>query len=123
MIELNGKMRFPCPVCTRPREVKMTKKRKPYLICDPCGIQLFVRGPAGIAAFERLLDRAEVEDLFTRSAEMERRYYLECPACGRHFWAEPRLAKTGVFDGALQGFRCPNNDCREVVPWKTRERA
>lgn len=99
---LSVKMRFPCPVCVQPREVKMTKKKKPYLICDPCGIQLFVRGPAGIAAFERLLDRAEVEDLFTRSAEMERRYYLECPACGRHFWVEPDLAKTSMFDGTLQ---------------------
>jgi hypothetical protein len=122
MATLSAKTMFPCPVCTKPREVKMTKKRKPYLICDPCGIQLFVRGPAGIAAFERLLDRAEVEDLFTRSAEMERRYYLECPGCGRHFWAEPILAKTSLFDGTLQGFRCPDKDCREVVPWKTKAR-
>jgi excisionase family DNA binding protein len=70
MAELNGKRMFPCPVCTHPREVRITKKKKPYTTCDPCGIQLFVRGPAGIAAFDKLLDRAEGEDLWTRLAEM-----------------------------------------------------
>jgi transcription elongation factor Elf1 len=120
MAELNGKKMFPCPVCTQRREVRITKKKKPYITCDPCGIQLFVRGPAGITAFNRLLARAEVEDLWTRLAEMERRFYLTCAACGCHFWIEPRLAKTSLFDGSLQGFRCPNKDCREVVPWKTK---
>jgi hypothetical protein len=99
VVELNGKKRFPCPVCMDPREVRITKKRKPYIICDPCGIQLFVRGPAGIAALNRLFERGEIEDL----------------------WTEPELAKTSLFDGSLQGFRCPAKDCREVVPWKTKE--
>ena len=111
---------FPCPVCTHPREVRITKKRKPYVTCDPCGIQLFVRGPAGIAALNRLLDRGDVEDLWTRLAQMERLYYLKCLACGGHFWIEPRLTKTSLFDGSLQGFRCPNKDCREVVSWKAK---
>jgi transcription elongation factor Elf1 len=118
MASSNGKRMFPCPVCAHPREVRITKKRKPYITCDPCGIQLFVRGPAGIAAFEKMLDRAEIEDMWMTFAAMERRYYVKCPACARHFWIEPKLAKTSVFDGSLQGFRCPNNDCREVVPWK-----
>ena len=121
MFKLNGKNKFPCPVCAQLREVKLTKKKKPYITCDPCGIQLFVRGPEGIAALSRLLDRAEVEDVWTRLAEMERRFYLKCPACGCHFWIEPGLVKTSRFDGSLQGFRCPAKDCREVVPWKTKE--
>ena len=121
MSELNGKRMFPCPVCASPREVRITKKKKPYVTCDPCGIQLFVRGPAGISQFSRLLDRAEARDLFARFAEMERRYYLECPACGRHFWIEPGQAKTSLFDGSLQGFRCPANDCRQIVPWKVKQ--
>jgi transcription elongation factor Elf1 len=121
MSALNGKQTFPCPVCAHLREVRITKKRKPYLVCDPCGIQLFVRGSAGIEGLRKMLDRAQVEDLWTRMAEIERRYYLECPACARHFWIEAKLAKTSVFDGSLQGFRCPNSDCREVVPWKTRK--
>lgn len=118
---MTGERLFPCPVCTHPREVRMTKKKKPYITCDPCGIQLFVRGPAGIAALNRLLDRGKVEDLSTRLAEMERRFYLRCDACGCQFWIEPRLVKTSLFDGTLQGFRCPAKDCREVVPWKTME--
>jgi transcription elongation factor Elf1 len=120
MSVLNGKKMFPCPVCASPREVRITKKRKPYITCDPCGIQLFVRGPAGISAFNKMLDRAEIEDLFTRFAEMERRYYIKCAACGRNFWIESKLAKTSLFDGSLQGFRCPSSDCREVIPWKSK---
>ncbi len=38
MIVANGKRRFPCPVCTDPREVRLTKKDKPYIVCDPCGV-------------------------------------------------------------------------------------
>ena len=121
MSTLNGRNLFPCPVCMDPREVKLTKKKKPYMTCDPCGIQLFVRGPAGIAAFGRLIDRADAEDMWTRLDEMERRYYLKCPACGCHFWIEPEQMKTSVFDGRLQGFRCPARNCREVVPWDTKE--
>ena len=63
MFKLNGKKMFPCPVCAQLCEVKLTKKKKPYMTCDPCGIQLFVRGPLGIAALSRLLDRAKVEAL------------------------------------------------------------
>lgn len=121
MVELNGKQMFPCPVCAQVREVRLTKKEKPYMICDPCGIQLFVRGPAGIAAFNRLIDRAENKNVWSRLSEMELLFYLECPACGCHFWIEPKLAKTSMFDGSLQGFRCPAKNCREVVPWKTKE--
>ena len=42
---------FPCPVCKKNKEVQMTKKGKPYLICNDCGIQLFVRGKNGITNF------------------------------------------------------------------------
>jgi len=42
----------PCPVCHGTCEVKITKKGKPYVICDPCGVQLFVRGKGGIQRFE-----------------------------------------------------------------------
>jgi hypothetical protein len=73
MFGLNGSRMFPCPVCTDPREVRLTKKRKPYITCDPCGIQVFIRGPAGIAAFERLVDRGTKEDLWTRLSEGARK--------------------------------------------------
>ena len=111
------KRMFPCPVCTQPREVRVTKKDKPYVICDPCGVQIFVRGPGGIEEFKRLLEDTSNEDLLTRLREMERRYRLTCPECGRQFWIEPELMKTSLFDGRLKGFRCPRRDCEVVVPW------
>jgi transcription elongation factor Elf1 len=116
MPELNGKQMFPCPVCTDPREVRLTKKKKPYITCDPCGIQVFVRGPAGIAAFNRLIDRANGRDLWTRLREMESRYNLKCPKCGCRFWAERELVKTNWVDGSFLGFRCP--ECEEIVEWE-----
>ena len=118
MTALNGKRMFPCPVCTDPREVKQTKKGKPYLVCDSCGIQLFVRGPAGIRAFETLLDRTSNPDVLRRLVEMEQRYCLKCSECGHRFWIEPELIKTSAFDGSLKGFRCPQKECGAIVPWE-----
>jgi len=118
MAVLNGKQMFPCPVCTQPREVRVTKKAKPYLICDPCGVQVFVRGPAGIAEFDRLLKCTNSESLLSRLKEMGRRYRLTCPECGYEFWAEPKLIETSVFDGRLKGFRCPEENCDAIAPWE-----
>lgn len=111
--------KFPCPVCAHPLQVRITKKNKPYVTCDPCGVQLFVRGPAGIAEFQRLVERGNRNGLPGRLAEMERRYRLMCPDCGCKFWIEPRLIKTSAFDGRLKGFECPH--CGETVPWKKKE--
>jgi hypothetical protein len=118
MAALNGKRMFPCPECTDPREVRLTKKDKPYVVCGPCGIQLFIRGPAGIAAFNRWVDRASGEDLWSRLAEMYQRYR---PKCGNRFWIEPELVKTSIFDGSLQGFRCPEKKCGATVEWAKKQ--
>ena len=117
MTIFDGKRMFPCPVCTSPLEVKTTKKHKPYIICDPCGVQLFVRGPSGIDAFNRLIEHANRDDLWTRLEEMEHRFRLKCPECGCRFWIEPGLVKTSMFDGSLQGFRCPEKKCGATVEW------
>ena len=116
MSVLDGKKVFACPVCAEPREVRITKKKKPYITCDPCGIQVFIRGPAGIAAFYRLVDRAEQSDLLTRMEDMERRYRLRCEKCGARFWAERGQVKTDMFDGSFRGFACP--ECGSVVEWR-----
>ncbi len=110
--------KFPCPVCTKPLEVRLTKKDKPYVTCDPCGVQVFIRGPAGIAEFKRLIERGNHDGLLDRLEEMEQRYRLSCPECGSGFWIEPGLIKTSAFDGSLKGFRCPK--CQEIVPWERR---
>jgi hypothetical protein len=39
---------FPCFLCGEPRAVKISIKSKPYFICDPCGVQAFIRKDAGI---------------------------------------------------------------------------
>jgi predicted RNA-binding Zn-ribbon protein involved in translation (DUF1610 family) len=109
--------KFPCPICARSLEVRLTKKGKPYLTCDPCGVQVFIRGPAGIAEFERLIEQGNRDGLPERLAEMERRYRLTCPECGNKFWAEPELIETSVWNGSLQGFRCPQKGCGKIVPW------
>jgi len=56
--------------------VLLTKKDKPYLICDPCGVQVFIRGPAGIKEFARLLQGTSEESLLARLTQMEQRYRL-----------------------------------------------
>jgi hypothetical protein len=50
---------FPCCICGKPREVRTTKKGKPYLHCDPCGLQMFVRIESGIHRFEALIADAD----------------------------------------------------------------
>lgn len=117
----NTKFKFPCPVCTGVRQVRLTKKDKPYITCNPCGIQLFVRGPAGIAEFNLLLEKGERDGLPTRLTEMERRYRLTCPECGNKFWATRKLIKTSGFDGSFKGFRCPLNSCGALVSWEEKE--
>ncbi len=114
----NAKRLFPCPVCMDPREVRQTKKNKPYITCDPCGIQVFVRGPSGIAAFERLVNRADQENLWEKLSGMEERYRLKCPECGTRFWLEPELIETSIFDGSVKGIRCPQKNCDAVVKWE-----
>jgi transcription elongation factor Elf1 len=108
---------FPCPICGVATDVRITKKDKPYVTCDPCGVQLFVRGPAGICAFNCLVARGE--SVMQTLSEMEKRYRLNCDGCGTSFWAEPQFVRTSAFDGRLKGFRCPK--CDEVVPWNKEE--
>jgi len=43
---------FPCPVCGNARDVRASKNGKPYIVCQSCGVQMFVRYAAGIARFE-----------------------------------------------------------------------
>ena len=111
-----NKSGFPCPVCMEPREVRVTKKKKPYVVCDPCGIQLFIRGPAGITAFTRLVERAAKDDLWTRLSKMEQTYHLKCPKCGGRFWAAPEQIETSLFDGSFKSFACPK--CGTTVKWE-----
>ena len=44
---------FPCPVCKKDLDIRVSKKQKPYCVCQDCGVQLFVRGKRGISRFEK----------------------------------------------------------------------
>lgn len=108
---------FPCPVCMRALDVRQSKKHKPYVVCEPCGIQVFVRGPEGIAAFNTLVERAVKDGVWERIADLQCRYRLKCPECGKRFWIERRLIKTSRMDGSFLGFNCPEKDCKGVSEW------
>ena len=50
---------FDCPLCGKPLDVRMSKKQKPYVTCDGCSLQMFVRGRAGIERFDQLAHRKD----------------------------------------------------------------
>jgi len=49
---------FPCPICKKLILIEATKNSKPYLKCNDCGVQLFVRGKDGIKRFTALVGKA-----------------------------------------------------------------
>ena len=51
---------FPCPTCKRLRRLQVTKKGKPYLTCNDCGVQVFFRGRDGIRRLQGMLGQVEL---------------------------------------------------------------
>jgi hypothetical protein len=51
--EILGK-ELPCPLCGEGLPILISKRNKPYCTCNSCGIQIFVRGKAGIARLRQL---------------------------------------------------------------------
>lgn len=106
---------FPCCICEVPLDVRKTKNGKPYVICDPCGMQMFVRNRDGIGKFEKLIGQARDPDIRARLAKLEKLYKKKCPKCGQEFWIEERLIKTALFDGKPTGYACPRSGCTGIV--------
>ncbi len=50
----NKQTAFPCPICGMQRNIRDSKREKPYVVCDDCGVQLFVRKAEGIKKFKEL---------------------------------------------------------------------
>src|SRR5713101_8580780 len=50
---------LPCFLCCRKLEKRTSKSGKPYFVCDPCGIQFFVRRKDGIERLDALMRAAE----------------------------------------------------------------
>src|ERR1039458_7862805 len=61
---------LPCFLCGASLDKRTDKNLKPYFVCNPCGIQLFVRRPHGIKLLDKLLrDSAKHEIPFKHRAE------------------------------------------------------
>jgi hypothetical protein len=71
---------LPCLLCGSDLEQKQTKKHKPYFVCNPCGVQLFIRCAQGAENLQRLIKtlhereipiRAHARNLFEISAILQ----------------------------------------------------
>ncbi len=61
---------LPCILCGRKLEKRTDKNQKPYFVCDPCGIQLFVRRKRGIELLEEAFRNSQRAQLpFTVHAQ------------------------------------------------------
>ena len=45
---------IPCLLCGRSLQQRRSKKGKPYFVCNPCGVQLFIRCKLGMEKLEEL---------------------------------------------------------------------
>ncbi len=113
---------FPCPLCGRGLDVRETKKNKPYVVCDPCGLQLFVRNKTGMSKFEQLVSDAQQRNIWARLEDLQHRYQKKCSNCGNKFWITPDQLKTSWLDGSFEGYRCPERGCDGVAGWEEKTR-
>jgi hypothetical protein len=54
---------IPCLLCGKRLNKRVDKNGKPYFVCDPCGIQLFIRRPQGIENLGELIQTLGKKDL------------------------------------------------------------
>ena len=47
---------FPCPLCSCPMPIRLTRKQKPYCHCLSCMLQIFFRGKVAIDRLEKLVE-------------------------------------------------------------------
>jgi hypothetical protein len=48
--------KIPCFLCSKELPLRRDKHQKPYFVCDPCGVQIFVRGRQGSENLAELID-------------------------------------------------------------------
>ncbi len=112
---------FPCPICGEGLAVLESKKKKPYVVCNACGVQMFVRTVPGIQKFEKLVADAETRNIWERLRKLGSQYQKKCPQCGKSFWVDHKLLKTSWFDGSAIGYLCPEPDCEGIAPLEEEE--
>ncbi len=90
--------KFNCPLCQQPLAIMKSKKDKPYITCPDCGLQMFVRYPAGITRMERM---AANEVSFLDG-------YVVCQKCKIAVKDSPEKIKKGLL--TTPGIYCPECD-------------
>ena len=58
--------KIPCFLCSQELRQRKDKNEKPYFICDPCGMQIFVRGRQGIENLAELIATLRQHDFSFR---------------------------------------------------------
>lgn len=99
---------FPCPLCLVPLRVRSSKKGKPYVVCDECGVQMFVRAKPGIARLAALMAKPEAAEVMQRLASVARQQRTTCRSCRHAFWLSEAKLETHWFNGAFVGYKCPS---------------
>ena len=54
---------IPCFLCGSKLEKRIDKNEKPYFVCDPCGIQLFVRRKPRIERLDKFMAGFKREEI------------------------------------------------------------
>jgi len=86
---------FPCLVCGTGLEIRLSRKEKPYCVCDSCGIQIFFRGKAGIHRLRKILDAKVL--LVGKESETDRALVLYNHICQLRGRRKELAAKQGLF--------------------------
>lgn len=60
---------YPCAVCGEMRDLLISKKDKPYLVCNPCGVQVFIRGEVGISLLKKIVLNTILIEKLARSGK------------------------------------------------------
>jgi hypothetical protein len=58
---------LPCLLCGNELDQRKDKNRKPYFICNPCGMQMFVRRPQGAENLQRLINTIHEREIPLRA--------------------------------------------------------
>jgi hypothetical protein len=53
----------PCFLCIKDLPKRIDKNRKPYFVCEPCGMQIFIRRKQGIEKLDELMRNLNEQDV------------------------------------------------------------
>jgi len=104
VMEPFSKQFLPCILCGNRLAKRTDKHSKPYFVCDPCGIQLFVRRQQGITRLNEFMRASERNAIpFQQAAE---RMYKAQALLGEIDGTKTQIKK---LDGEI-GFFFPDED-------------